>query len=176
MTKNQSLICLDGIEIKIMSIRGYRVLLDTDLATIYGVTVKRLLEQVNRNTDRFPEDFMFRLSTDEIASLRSLHGIFERKHGGKRYSPVAFTEHGALMAANILRSGQAIKASIYVVRAFVKLKQLIASHKELAAKIDDLENAVATHDKAIVSLFDAIRKLMSPLSEKKKTIGFIRED
>ncbi|MFA5812273.1 MAG: ORF6N domain-containing protein [bacterium] len=159
------------IENKIYSIRGQRVILDCDLATLYGVTTKNLIKAVKRNFDRFPEDFVFQLSKQETSDLQSLEAW-----GGRRYLPYAFTEHGSIMAANILRSERAVKASIYVVRAFVKLRQLLASHKELAAKIDALERAFATHDKAIVSLFEAIRKLMSPLPAKTKKIGFIQED
>lgn len=158
------------IESRIYSIRGQRVMLDYDLATLYGVTTKNLIKAVRRNLNRFPEDFIFQLSRREITDLQLLEAW-----GGRRYLPYVFTEHGAVMAANVLRSERAVNASIYVVRAFVKLRQMIASHKELAAKIDQLEHQVATHDKAIVSLFDAIRRLITPPPVKEKKIGFVRE-
>ena len=161
------------IDNKILSVRGLPIILDSDLAFIYGVTSKNLIKAMKRNQERFPDDFVFQLSTKETRNLELM--LPNQDWGGRRYLPYAFTEHGAIMAANVLRSKRAVKASIYVVRAFVKLKQLVSSHKELAAKIDELEQNVATHDKAIVSLFEAIRKLMTPPPEKKRKIGFIQE-
>jgi hypothetical protein len=128
------------------------------------------LEQVKRNIDRFPPDFMFQVTTNEIRNLKSDFAI--REWGGRRRLPYAFTEHGAVMAANILRSKRAIHASIYVVRVFVKLRQFVVSHRELTQKLDELERNVAVHDKAICSLFDAIRKLMALPEKKKRRIGF----
>ncbi|MFA4973983.1 MAG: ORF6N domain-containing protein [bacterium] len=170
MTENNSLsACI--VENKIMSLRGQRIILDFDLATIYSVSTKNLIKAVKRNRDRFPEDFIFQLSNQEFNDLESL--LPKRDWGGRRYLPYAFTEHGAVMAANILRSKRAVKASIFVVRAFVKLRQFLASHKELAEKLIELERQVGTHDKAIVSMFQAIRMLMSPTQGKRKKIGFI---
>ncbi len=164
-----------NIESSIISLRSYRVILDSDLAEIYGVTVKRLIEQVKRNLDRFPPDFIFQLNKQEVSCLRSQFATSKKTdtRGGRRYLPYAFTEHGAAMAANVLRSKRAIEASIYVVRAFVRLRQFLVSYKELAERFDDLERQVGTHDKAIVSMFQAIRKLMSPPQQKRKKIGFI---
>lgn len=161
---------IECIERRIYLVRGQRVIIDSDLADLYETETRTLIQAVKRNCDRFPTDFAFQLTQEEARELKI------QRWGGRRYLPYAFTEHGVVMVANVLRSDQAVKASIYVVRAFVRLRQIIASHKELAAKIDDLEHAVATHDKAIVSLFDAIRKLMSPLPEKTKKIGFVRND
>lgn len=167
MTKDKSLIPYESIENKILIIRGQQVILDIHLAELFEVSPSKLNQSVQRNIDRFPPDFMFKLNFREAALSRSQFATLKRGTNIK-YLPHAFTEHGAIMAANVLRSKHAVKASIYVVRAFVKMKELISSHKELAAKIDELERNVATHDKAIVSLFDAIRKLMTPPPEKRK--------
>ncbi len=171
MKRNVSPVPSRNIESTIISVRSYRVILDSDLAEIYDVPVKRLMEQVMRNIDRFPDDFMFQLSREETKALQ--HVLSVRKWGGRRKLPYAFTDYGAVMAANVLRSKRAVKASIYVVRAFVKLKQFVAANTELAQKLDDLERQIGTHDKAIVSMFQAIRKLMSPAQGKRKKIGFI---
>lgn len=172
----KSLVPAEKIEGAINFIRGERVILDFDLATIYEVEIRTLIQAIKRNSDRFPHDFAFQLTQEEVARLRSQFAISKKTEGrgGRRYRPYAFTEHGAIMAANVLRSKRAVKASIYVIRAFVKLRQLVASHKELAAKFDELERTVATHDKAIVSLFEAIREMMTPPPPKKKRIGFIQ--
>ena len=172
MMENSSLTNVEHIEHAILLIRGHRVILDSNLAQVYGVETKALVRQVRRNIERFPPDFAFRLTQEEVTFLKSNFSIAPRDHGGRRYLPYAFTEHGAVMAANVLRSKRAVKASIFVVRTFVKLRQLLASHKEFAEKFDELERTVATHDKAIVSLFDAIRKLMNPPVTEKKKIGF----
>ncbi len=143
-------------------------MLDEDLAEIYGVTTKRLNEQVKRNKDRFPEDFMFRLTVEEFAALRSQFAT--SRWGGRRYPPNAFTEHGAVMLASVLNSPIAVEASIQVVRAFVRLRELLTSHKELARKLADLERK---YDQQFQVVFDAIRKLMEPPPEKeKRRIGF----
>jgi len=151
-------------------IRGEKVILDADLAVLYGVTTKRLNEQVKRNRARFPPDFMFQLTNEEklevVASCDHLARL--------RFSPVrpyAFTEHGAIMAANILNSARAVQASIMVVRAFVRLRQMLASNAELARKLDALEQKYDTQFKVV---FDAIRELMAPpVPPKKGRIGFV---
>jgi len=172
MSHHNELIPIEEVEAKIKLIRGQRVILDSDLAQLYGVSTKRLNEQVSRNIERFPSDFMFQLNYQDLGRSRSQIATLNRGMNIK-YLPYAFTEHGAVMAANVLRSKKAVAASIYVVRAFVRLRQFLASHKELAEKLDDLERQVGTHDKAIVSMFQAIRKLMSPAQGKRKKIGFI---
>ena len=161
-------LALQKIAPLIHEIRGQRVILDADLARIYGVSTKRLNEQVKRNGERFPEDFACQLTEKEATNLRSQIAT-SRSHGGRRYQPHAFTEHGALMAANVLSSKQAVEMSVFVVRAFVKLRDTLAGHKELAAKIDELDRKVGSHDKAIVSIIAAIRQLTA---QKPPAIGF----
>ena len=164
----------ERVESRILLIRGQKVLLDADLAKLYGVTTKRLNEQVKRNRDRFPDDFMFQLTPDEkaevVANCDHLQGL--------KFSPAfpyAFTEHGAIMAASVLNTRRAIEMSAFVVRAFVRLREVLAAHKELAAKLAALERKVANHDKHIRALFDAIRQLMAPPEKPRKRIGFAAE-
>lgn len=160
---------LSDIERKIYSIRGQKVMFDVDLAEIYGVTTKRLNEQIRRNRERFPEDFMFQLSEEETGRLRSQFATSNKGRGGRRYLPYVFTEHGALMAANVLQSPIAVRASIQVVRTFVKLRQILAEHKELAQRLNELERK---YDGQFKVVFDAIRKLMTPPVPKRRRIGF----
>jgi hypothetical protein len=164
------------IEDMIYLIRGQRVMLDFDLARIYGVTTKRLKEQFRRNAGRFPNDFAFELTNQELANLRS-HIAASSLHGGLRHLPVAFTEHGALMLASVLNSQTAVEASVRVVRAFVLMRDQLAAHKDLAKKLCELENRVSGHDGAIANLFEAIRQLIEPpLPENRREIGFhVRE-
>jgi len=165
---------VEQIEARIFLIRGQKVMLDADLAELYGVETKRLNEQVSRNSERFPEDFMFQLNEEEFDSLRSQFATLKTGRGQHRkYLPYAFTEHGAIMAASVLNSPQAIEVSVHVVRAFVRLRELVAGNKELAQKLNQLERKVGAHDKAIAEIISAIRELMSPTEPKKKrTIGF----
>ncbi|MFZ3065702.1 MAG: ORF6N domain-containing protein [Nitrospirota bacterium] len=164
------IIPLETIERHILLIRGHKVLVDADLADIYGVTTKRLNEQVKRNRDRFPEDFMFQLTEKEKAEV-----VANCDHLKKiKFSPglpSAFTEHGAIMVATILKSPVAVQASIHVVRAFVKLREILAAHKDLARKLEEMEKKYDVQFKVV---FDTIRKLMAPPPEpKKRKIGFI---
>lgn len=170
--KKAGLVPIEAIERRILLIRGRRVMLDSDLAKLYGVPTFRFNEQVKRNLKRFPEDFMVQLTKDEHKSLISQIAISKAGRGGRRFPPYAFTEHGALMAANILKSEKAIEASIYVVRAFVKLREMLATHRELAQKLTELERKLASHDAEISTLFDAIHKLMEPTERRKDRIGF----
>ena len=164
------------IEDRIYVLRGKRVMLDSDLAELYGVTTKRLNEQVRRNADRFPEDFAFIPTKQEVAILRSQIATSSgepRPHGGRRYQPRVFTEHGAIMAAAVLNSPRAVEVSVFVVRAFVKLRELALAHKEIGQKLNELERKVAGHDQAIAGLINAIRELMTPPAPKRKRpIGF----
>jgi hypothetical protein len=162
------------VEQKIHMVRGEKVILDFDLARLYGSPTKALIQAIKRNLDRFPPDFVFHVNRKEFISLRSQSSLPLEKEGrgGRRTLPYAFTEHGVIMAATVLNSPQAIQASVYVVRAFVKLRKMIATHRELAHKLDELERNVATHDKAICSLFDAMRKLMSYPEKPRRKIGF----
>jgi hypothetical protein len=176
MRKKQSVIPLGRIEDQIYAIRGKRVMLDADLADLYGVTTRRLNEQVRRNIERFPADFAFQLTNQEIAILMSQNATSSQVaggHGGRRKRPLVFTEHGAIMAASVLNSPRAVEVSVFVVRAFVKLRELSVAHKEIGRKLDALERKVAGHDQAIAGLINAIRELMTPPEPKKKRpIGF----
>ena len=165
----------ERIERSILVLRGQKVLLDAELAALYGVTTKRLNEQVKRNRERFPEDFMFRLTPVELDGLnRSQIATGSQRHRDPRFAPYAFTEHGAIMAANVLASPRAIEMSVHVVRAFVRLREMIGANKELARKLDELEGKLATHDQAIAGLIVAIRELMRPPEPaKKRRIGFV---
>jgi len=165
-------LALQKIAPLIHQIRGERVILDSDLSAIYGVDTRSLVQAVKRNIDRFPSDFAFQLSADEYDSLRS-QIVISKGRGGRRYLPYAFTEHGAIMAANVLNSKEAVRMSVFVVRAFVKLRAVLATHKELAAKLSELEHKVGTHDQAIVSIIATIRQLTEPpAKEKARLIGF----
>jgi len=163
------------IEDMIYLIRGQRVMLDFDLARIYGVKLKRLNEQVRRNFDRFPKDFAFQITLQEFTSIRSQIATESKRN--IRYLPWAFTEHGALMLASVLNSQTAVEASVRVVRAFVLMREQLAAHKELAHQLSDLEQRVGAHDEAIANLFEAIRQLVEPpVPENRHEIGFhVRE-
>ena len=167
---------IDKIEDRIHLIRGERVMLDFDLAKFYGVTTKRLNEQVKRNHSRFPEGFAFQLRSQELIDLRSQIAT-SSLHGGRRYFPWAFTEHGALMLASVLNSKVAIRASILIVQAFVRLRRMIAANVQLSAKLKELERRVDSHDQAIGDLFSALQRLLEPPeAPKKREIGFhVRE-
>ena len=169
MSETKSLIPMDRIERAILLIRGEKVMLDSDLAEIYGVETKALNRAVKRNQSRFPSDFMFQLTSKEAKSLRCQFGTSNAGRGGRRYLPYAFTEHGALMLANVLNSDQAAQTSVQVVRAFVRLRQLLSSNAELARKLESLEKKYDTQFRAV---FDAIRKLMTPEPPKRREIGF----
>ncbi len=165
----------------ILVLRGHRVILDADLAALYGVTTKRLNEQVKRNAGRFPPDFLFRLTRIEAEALnRSQIATGSRKHRDPRFAPFAFTEHGAVMAGTILNSSRAVEMTIYVVRAFVQLRELLASNKDLAHRLDELEERIekklAKHDEAIAHMLAAIRQLMTPPEPKRRGIGFVIDD
>jgi hypothetical protein len=172
MTKNKdaALMPVEHIAKSILILRRQRVLLDRDLAEIYGVSTGRLNEAVKRNAARFPEDFMFQLTEPEAQNLRSQIAI--SSWGGRRYQPFVFTEYGAIQAANVLRSPRAIEMSLYVVRAFVQLREMLTSNKELAQRLDELERKLATHDQAITGILKTIRELMNPPVPKKRPIGF----
>ncbi len=169
MSKSLVKIPLEHIEEIILLIRGEKVILDSNLARLYGVSTGRLNQQVNRNLDRFPGDFMFQLTRDEFNSLMLQNATSKKGRGGRRRLPYAFTEYGAIMAANVLSSERAIEASVQVVRAFVKLRQMLASNAELARKLNDLEQR---YDRQFKIVFDAIRQLMTPAPAKIKPIGF----
>lgn len=160
------------VETRIRLIRGHRVILDSDLAELYGVEVKRLNQQVNRNRLRFPGDFVIRLTPEETSDLRSQNVIPSPRRGGSRYLPNAFTEHGAIMAASVLNSGRAVEMSIFVVRAFVRMREALAANRQIMSKLAELERRVESHDANIQELIDAIRELMEPLPATGRRIGF----
>jgi ORF6N domain len=160
---------------RIRLIRGQRVILDTDLAAFYGETTKRFNQQVNRNLARFPAGFMFQLDEEEFANLRLQIATSSLKasHGGRRYAPMAFTEHGAIMASMVLNSPRATELSIYVVQAFVELRSMLATNRELSNKLHLLERKVTKHDQAIGELIDSMRQLLAAPEPHKRPIGFI---
>ena len=164
------------LENAIYLIRGQRVMLDSDLAAIYQVTTKQLNQQLKRNSDRFPKDFAFQLDSEELTNLRS-QIVTSSLHGGRRYRPWVFTEHGAIMLASVLNSGIAVQASVRVVRAFVRLREMVSGNVQLAAKLAELERRLDSHDTAIVDLFSALKRLLESTEPKKKReIGFhVRE-
>lgn len=170
----KELIPVEIIEKKILLIRGEKVMLDSDLAELYGVKARVLNQAVKRNIARFPDDFMFQLSKEEHDALRSQFVILKRGRGAHRkYSPYAFTEQGVAMLSSVLNSDRAIKVNIEIMRAFVRLRKLISSNTELARKLDALEKK---YDAQFKIVFDAIRQLMIPPEKSKRKIGFKREE
>ena len=164
---------VEHISRSILILRGQRVILDSHLAAIYGVTTGRLNEAVKRNAKRFPQDFMFQLSREEAERSRSHFAILNGGRGSNvKYLPHAFTEHGAIQAANVLNSPRAIEMGVYVVRAFVRLRNLLASNTALVRKLDELERKYQHHDDAIKAILAAIRELMNPPEPKRRPIGF----
>jgi hypothetical protein len=163
---------------RIRLIRGQRVILDTDLAAFYGETTKRFNQQVNRNLARFPVGFMFQLDEEEFADLRLQIATSSLKgsHGGRRYAPLAFTEHGAIMASMVLNSPRATELSIYVVQAFVELRSMLATNRELSQKLHALERKVSKHDDSIGELIEAMRQLLATPEVHKRPIGFVHSD
>ena len=180
----------EAITLRIATARGQRVIVDADLAALYGVETKRFNEAVKRNLGKFPADFMFTLTAEEFGALRSHFATSNDRspgRGGRRYLPRVFTEHGALMAAAILNSPRAVEVSVYVVRAFVRLRELAATHGELAKRLDELEQKTETlamdHDDfsrdtriQLKQVFDALRALMTPPDPPKRPIGFINPE
>src|SRR6266851_8081662 len=150
------------VESRILILRGHKVILDSDLAELYGVPAKRLNEQVKRNAERFPADFMFQLSPKEHDFLRAQIATSKKGRGGRRYPPYAFTEHGAIMAATVLNSERAIEMSVFVIRAFVRMREALVANRQIAAKLTELEGRLENHDADIQELVEAIRELMSP--------------
>jgi hypothetical protein len=178
---------VESISLSIASLRGQRVILDSDLAALYGVETKRFNEQVKRNLDRFPADFMFQLDAQEFDSLRSQFATSNAGRGGRRYRPYAFTEHGAIMAATILNSPRAVQVSVYVVRAFVRLREAAVLHQDLAERLASLEEKTESlamqHDtfsrntrNQLRQVFEALRELTVPPEPAKRPIGFVTHE
>jgi hypothetical protein len=165
----------EAIAQRIHVVRGYKVMFDAGLAFLYGVETRVLVQGVKRNLRRFPPDFMFQLSDEEWVALRS-QNVTSKGRGGRRYAPYVFTEHGALMLSSVLNSETAAEIGIMVVRTFVQLREMLSTHKELAAKLEALERKVGSHDQAIAGLIDAIRQLMAPPAQSKRPIGFVTSD
>jgi len=161
-----------SIDLRIMILRRERVILDTALAELYNVSVKRLNEQAKRNRKRFPADFMFQLTPRENKSLRSQFATSKIGRGGRRSLPYAFTEHGAIMAATVLNSEQAVEMSVFVVRAFVRLREMLAANRELADRIGELEKHLETHDGTIQEIINVIKSLMTQPPRRRSKIGF----
>jgi hypothetical protein len=160
------------IETRITILRHQKVILDATLAELYAVPVKRLNQQVNRNRERFPSDFMFQLTRREFAALRLQFATTKNGRGGRRSLPYAFTEHGAIMAATVLNSEQAVKMSVFVVRAFVRLREMLAENKELAGRIAELDKHLGAHDGTIQKILQVIKRLMNPPLRRRSQIGF----
>jgi ORF6N domain-containing protein len=160
------------VDSKIFVLRGQRVILDADLAELYGVQVRHLNQQVKRNGKRFPLAFRFQLSEHEFKILRSQNVISSSGHGGARYRPYAFTEHGTIMAATVLNSERAIEMSVFVVLAFVRMRRAIAGNRHILTKLAELEHRLKSHDADIQDLMDAIRELMTPAEPTRSRIGF----
>ena len=168
-----NIVTTEQIERQILLYRGQKVLLDVHLAALYGVTTKRLNEQVRRNHSRFPDDFMFQLMLDKVEALRSQIATSKGGRGGRRYAPYVFTEQGVAMLSTVLNSERAIQVNIEIMRAFVRLRQLLASNDRLARKLEALEKK---YDGQFKVVFDAIRQLMTPPEPKKRKIGFLVEE
>jgi ATP-dependent Clp protease ATP-binding subunit ClpA len=169
---NASPVPIEYVELRIRELRGAKVILDSDLAILYGVETRALNQAVRRNADRFPEDFVFQLTEEEKAKV-----ITECDHlASLRFSPhlpLAYTEHGALMAASVLNSREAIQMSVFIVRAFVRLRSIYASHVELTRRLDELDTKVSKHDEALRCIVEAIRQLAIPLAPERRPIGFM---
>lgn len=164
MAKSELLIPEERIEKAILLIRGHKVLLDSNLAELYGVETKNLNKAVQRNLERFPDDFMFQLTADEHAALRFQIGTSKTGRGGRRYLPYAFTEQGVAMLSSVLHSNRAVAVNIAIMRAFVRLREILSTHKDLAAKLEKMERKLGEHDEHFRVVFDAIRQLMAPPS------------
>jgi hypothetical protein len=172
----QPLTPVDQVTRAILVMRGHKVLLDTELAALYGVSTKRFNEQVRRNRERFPEDFMFQLNAAEWTALRSQIVTSNAQRGGRRYLPYAFTEQGVAMLSSVLHSDRAVAVNIEIMRAFVKLRKLLGSNKELARRFAQLETrldkGLTEHDQAIATILAAIRELMHTPPPKRRPMGF----
>jgi len=172
VASKQSVIPVERIERAILLIRNQKVMLDADLAALYEVETRVLVQAVKRNLERFPEDFMFQLTQKEFAILRS-RSVTSSDWGGRRYPPYVFTEQGVAMLSSVLRSSRAIQVNIEIMRAFIRLRKMLASHTELARRLDALEKK---YDAQFKDVFEAIRQLMAPPEPKRRPIGFKKGD
>lgn len=180
-TESLELVVAPAIDKRIFVIRGRQVMLDEDLAELYGEETKRLIQQVKRNLKRFPEDFMFQLNKPEAEALRSQNATSNESRGGRRYAPYVFTEQGVAMLSGVLRSDRAITVNIEIMRAFVELRRVASSYAEIQERLETLEREVTgrldQHDKQLEQIFAALRQLIAPPSQPKRPVGFrVRED
>jgi hypothetical protein len=166
------LIAAPAIEKRILVVRDRQVMLDEDLADLYGVETKRLIQQVKRNLKRFPEDFMFQLDRAEAEALRSQIATSNDGRGGRRYAPYVFTEQGVAMLSGVLRSERAIAVNVEIMRAFVELRRAAAGYAALEKRLDELERGLGRHDEQLQQIFKTLRQLISPPSRPKRPIGF----
>jgi len=166
----KDMIPIPQVENLIFEIRGHKVILDSDLAALYDVKTFRLNEQVKRNIERFPEDFMFQLTNKEVTILKSQIAI--SRWGGRRTLPYVFTEHGAIMAASVLNTPKAVEMSVFIVRAFIRLRTFVMQYKEIAQKVTELEAKIGKHDEALVNIVQALQQLMEQPKPKRKEVGF----
>lgn len=171
MKQEKSNVPVEKIEKAIFMIRGQKVMLSTQLADLYDVAPKVLMQSVKRNIDRFPEDFMFQISMEEFENLKSQF-VTSSWGGIRRARPYAFTEQGVAMLSSVLRSKRAVQVNIEIMRAFVRLREMVAAHRELAKKLAELESRLEDHDERIDVIFEAIRQLMAPPEKKRRKIGF----
>lgn len=169
----ENIVPLESVGQKIFVVRGVKVMLDADLASLYQVPTKRLNEQVKRNKSRFPPDFMFPLNPNEVLSLNRSHfATSSNKHRDLNIAPYVFTEHGVVMLASVLKSPRAVQMSLFIVRAFVKLRELLATNKDLASRIEDLENKQEKQGEHITEIHDLLKSLSEPQEKPKRDIGF----
>ena len=161
---------------KIYLIRNHKVMLDVDLAELYQVGTKRLNEQVRRNLDRFPDDFMFQLTDQEWESLRSQIATSKKGRGGRRYAPFAFTEHGVLMLSSVLNSERAIQVNIQIMRIYTKIKGMVLDHKDILLKLEKLERKISKHEENFKVVFTYLKELLNPATEPLRRIGFKRKE
>jgi hypothetical protein len=174
--KNTQIEKVENVADKIFNIRGQRVMIDSDLAEVYQVETKRLNEQVKRNLSRFPEDFMFQLTEEEVANLKSQFATSKNQHGGRRTLPYVFTEHGAVMLASVLNSPTAIEASIKVVRAFVQMRSILSLHQDLADRMAELEKNTDIHSKNFVVIDELLGEIFRNPKLLKRKIGFVEDE
>jgi hypothetical protein len=163
---------VEMIERRIYMIRGQKVMIDSDLADLYRVETKLLNRAVQRNLGRFPEDFMFQLTAEEGECLRCQFGTSKNGRGGRRYLPYAFTEHGVVMLSSALNSERAVQMNVLIVRAFVKLREMLASHKDLAHKMEHLERQQKEHRLQLAAVYSMVKRLMEPPRRRKRPMGF----
>jgi len=170
--RRNGVVVLARIAEAIHRLRGERVMLDADLARLYGVPTKALIQAVKRNAERFPSDFTFQLSTQELAALRSQIVTSKLGRGGRRTSPYAFTEQGVAMLSSVLRSARAVQVNVEIMRVFVRMRKMLSTHRELARRVDQLERKLGQHDEEIATIFQAIKQLMIAPTKASKRIGF----